>query len=364
MPGKNDIDLIDAALAGDDTDYGDRDVNTLGDDDNVQVQENNEADQQGDGDKASQQETTTSQFTPEGAIAQRSTGPIVPQQPAAGLRPAYGQFVDAKGNVVDKTGKIIAQSGAQTRLWMEAQRSTAQVKNLTTQLEAANRRVQENERLIGSARELAELPTRLGISRDEYNEGLQMMSRWKTDPLGVARDLVARTLALGHNASDILGKSAGDALEMKAIQHLINQSTAPLRQQQEVSARQTEQNVAAERAYNDFIGRYPDATIHQDAIANLMTQQRMPAVDAYFAVKTFALENGLDFTQPLGPQIAFLQQQNQRVNTGQQTQQQQRAPLVNGGGRGNAQQLATQQDVAHADDTWGDILSSVMGRTG
>ena len=142
---------------------------------------------------------------------------------------------------------------------------------------------------------LLRLPNRIGISHEDYNEGVALLGQWSKDPVGVAREVVSRTLAMGHNVTDILGNSAGDALEMGAVRQLINEATRGQRQQEEVSTAQVIQQTQARQQYDQFVMRYPDAETHGDAIANLMNTQQLSAVEAYHEVKHFALRNGLDF---------------------------------------------------------------------
>ena len=143
----------------------------------------------------------------------------------------------------------------------------------------------------------------MGISKEDYNEGVALLAQWGKDPVGVAREVVSRTLAMGHNVTDILGASAGDALEMRAVRKLIDEATRGQRQQEAQTQAVQQQRNAATQQYEQFVMRYPDAETHGDAIANLMNEQKLSAVEAYHEVTHFALRNGLDFNQPLAPQM-------------------------------------------------------------
>lgn len=352
MAGENDeLDIIDAAMSGDDTDYGDK--TTI------------EQDEQKAAEIGSQEPKTvdTQQTpTPEQSIQQQPTQQNVPGRVPAvdpklpeGWKKVGAQYADGKGNIVDRDGKIIAPAGASARFWQEASRATAQAANYRRQLETLQRENQSNQELLARAKEVAELPQRLGVTPEDYNEGVTLMAQWRKNPVEVAREVVARTLTFGYNVSDILGKTAGDALEMKALVRMQNEATAPLRAQQEQTQQQAAHMEAATKAYNKFTSDYPDAEMHGEAIASLMQRRNIPAEVAYFQVKTFALENGLDFTQPLGPQIEARQRQpvpDQRPTV-------QRAPMVNGG-RGSEQSSQQQPRMASADSGWGDILNEVM----
>lgn len=362
MPGPEDkLDIIDAAMVNDDTDYGDN-GDTSGDDST-----------QDDGKVVEQQrEPVQKEPVQNEPVARPDTQPHVPdvngkpqQQPQPNQNRRVGaEFMDAKGNIVDKTGKVIAQAGVQSRLWMENSRTTALNANLTRQVEQLNTRMQADRDIVTRAKEIAELPTKLGVTEEDYREGITLMRDWRSDPVKVAREVVARTLSFGHNLSDILGKSAGDAIEMKALTALIKQTTDPINQERATKAATTKANDTAAAAYQEFVGSHPHAETHGDAIANLMNKRGVTAREAYLMVKNTALEYGLDFSEPLGPQIDVLREQQAQQNSQPQRngQRQPGAPLLNGGGARGRETVELQQ--AGADEDWGSILKGVIGSTG
>lgn len=290
-----------------------------------------------------------------------------PQQPAydpnnpKGFARVGSLFADADGNIVTRDGRVMAAKGEPARHWSNMSKQAAQGEHFKKQNEALTRQIDGSRQLLQSAKELADLPTKLGLSREDYNEGVQLIAQWNRDPLTVARDIVSRTLARGFNATDIMGKSAGDALEMGAIRALINEVVAPQRAREAQETATTQQRQAAQTAYDDFLSRYPDSAPHGDAIAALMREQKISATEAYHEVRYFALENGLDFTQPLGPQVAAASARAQQRPNGAVPQvRTQRAPMVAGNGGGNRDNLTNETNFAPADSSWGDILNSVM----
>lgn len=267
-------------------------------------------------------------------------------------------FADAQGNIVTRDGRIMAAKGEPARHWANMSRAAGQTTTLQRQNEALTRQIEGSKQLIESAKALVELPNKLGISKDEYNIGVQLIANWTRDPLATCRDMVARTMARGFNATDILGNDAGNAVEMTALRQLVNEATAGQRQREEMDRTVATQRQNAETAYNNFMGRYPDAAPHADAIAQLMNQRGMSAPEAYHELRYFALQEGLDFAYPLGPQLARKQQQPpvQQQPNGRT----QRAPMVTGNGGGNRDHLTNEVVYADATATWGDILNSVM----
>lgn len=346
MAGK-DVDIIDEAMKSDDFDYGDKTPVVTEGDDSGSGNEQLEQSDKTTGTDVVEQPTQRDVTQPNARVP--NTGAV-----QTGLKRVGPQFADAKGNIVDKDGKILARSGEGARLWQEASRAIAQVNNLTRQLDAANRKIATQDAIVTQANEIANLPQKFGISREDFNEGITLMSKWRANPLEVCKDIIARTMTFGYNATDILGKSAGDALEMRGVQQMIREATAPLLADRNARTQSEQQNTQVQQAYQAFVDQYEYADVHSEAIANLMNNKGMKPVDAYYTVREFARDNQLDFTQPLGPQVA------QRASGQRQTP---RMPLPNGsgGGSGVSQgQTTTQPTYASADDTWGDILNSVL----
>jgi hypothetical protein len=250
----------------------------------------------------------------------------------------------------------MAASGEAARHWFNMSKQVAQVPVMQRQVEALNKQITDNHQLIMSAKALADLPQQMGISREDYNRGVQIIAAWNKDPLTVCRDMVARTMSRGFNATDILGNDAGNSIEMSALRNLVNEVTGPQRERDQQIRVETENRQNAERNYNAFMARYPMAAAHTGAIATLMRQNGATATEAYHELRYFALENGLDFTQPLGPQMEARQrapQQPQREPT-------YRAPMVNGSGGGRRDHLTSEPQLADANSSWSDILDSVM----
>jgi hypothetical protein len=146
---------------------------------------------------------------------------------------------------------------------------------------------------------------------------------------------------------------------MGALRRMVDEVAAPQRQREEAARMTHEASTRARGMYDEFMARYPDAAPHADAIAALMNNNKMQASDAYHEVRYFAAQNGLDFSQPLGPQIAAKQARAQQPNGNASQGRTYRAPMVAGNGSGN-RNLTNESNFAPADSSWGDILNSVM----
>lgn len=352
------MDIIDAALADDDTDYGDDSPATIEVETNVITSggDDEEADGGDESNVALEPAAPTSvpEVKPEAQQPEQVNAQQQQEAIPAGLTRVGNAFADKQGNIVDKEGKVIAQSGVQARLWGKASRAESLVQQRDTQINALRQQAQQSNELLQQAERISNIPRDLGLNEQQYKEGLTYMQRFaQGDALGVAKEVVAIALSAGHNVTDILGDSAGNAIEMSAVQRMISDATAPMRQQHEAQAAQQQQQQETSNVYNNFITKYPDAVTHGEDIAYLMGKG-MSATDAYYNVKNYAASNGLDFSQPLKQQVEALQsQQNRQGANNPQT------PMIRGGGANNSQQPVA-SGMASPTDSYADIIRAAM----
>jgi len=347
MPGEpTDLEKnIDAVLENDGADYGDEDfASEDGDTEEEELDTTDEGPELPD---------SGDEEEPELPLDTRPDARQADPENPKGFQRVGKLFADGKGNIVNKNGKIMATAGEAARHWMDMSRQVAAIPNLQRQVSHLNQQAQQNVGLLEKARDIASLPQKLGLNESDFNEAMGILAKWRSDPVGTARDVVSRTIALGHNVSDILGRDAGDALEMGAIRQLVNEMTRGQRERESNEAAATQRNNAIVARYNSFMARYPDAAVHEQSIAHLMNTHGLQPEEAYHEVKYFALQHNLDFTQPLGPQI----QARQRNGNGQRSTR--RAPMVPSGGRMN-NNTATEPNMADANSSWSQILSTVM----
>lgn len=267
-------------------------------------------------------------------------------------------LIDDKGNVVNEKGEILAKAGPDRRLYAETVRARSE-------LEVARNENTQMRQQLEQAREFAELPQRLGISPDDYRDALNLARTFAQNPVQAAKEVVARAMALGHNVTDILGNDVGNSVDMIALRRMQEElHQRPLREQQQAQQAREEQMRNAQTEVNRFLAKYPDAETHGEAIANLMARGVNPET-AYLQIQNFALANGLDFSQPLGPQIAARNEaavQSQVRTRGSVPPAGRRAPMNGGRTRESNQSLTTDEQFANADASYGDIIRQVMGR--
>lgn len=313
----------------------------------------------GEGQDAGQVRQDTKTKTPAaGTDQQQQQAPADGQAPRL-RRHASGQYVDEEGNITNEKGEIIAPRGPARRLHEQNVRLQRDYDSAQQELQQLRIQAQGNNLLNG-------IPQQFGLTQQEVASALDWSARIKRgDALGVARDVIAMLAAKGHNISELVGNNVGDAIDMRALKAMIDERLAPLDQQQRERQATTEQEQAAQTAYNNFIRVNEYADVHGDVIVAMMKTHNVGQQQAYNMVRDFAVRNNLDMSQPLGPQIEAIQQQVEQERQQQQppnNQQQQpnTRPMPNGATRSSGvEQIAP--TFADPNDTWADIIRTAMG---
>lgn len=274
---------------------------------------------------------------------------------------------DANGNIIDKNGNIVAQKGAESRVFHQNNR-------LRQALNAADRRNQQLAGQLAEFKYIAELPTKLNLAPQQAAEALNFRAKFESDPVSAVREVVARVLGLGYSMDQLFGEDARDFINGRALDAALERRLGPLEKRTREDAARDQRNAAAKEAYDHFIATHEYADVHGDAIARLVGEQNISPELAYSRLETFAAKNGLDFTQPLGPQIA---QRQQRGGPQQRQQPQQRGAPQQQPGRRPQRPLAPGRvpatngvtpagntAMAPANATWEEIIRNTMHLVG
>lgn len=277
------------------------------------------------------------------------------QQQRPQVRPlGDGSFVNQRGDIVDEQGHVIAQRGFARRMYETNQRNNVRLEEQDRIIHQLRTQSAENNAIQTAANQY-------GLDTNDLVQAVDLAGRVKRGGIvDVAKELVARAVAAGHNVTEILGTEVGDSVDMRALRQMIGEVTTPLQQQQQEQQRQRQIVETAQAKYNDFISRHEFAQVHENDIAKLAEAQGIDATRAYYALREFCIQHRLDFSMPIEPQIAARNRQQQSGQRNQQQrqpnqQQRQRRPLPNGGNSANMQTAVAE---APHDASWAEIIKS------
>ncbi len=258
----------------------------------------------------------------------------------------------AAGDLTLQDGTVV-KAGVERRLYdkyqEKAKLAESQLSMKTNELNQANASRQRVEQ------ELAQLKTTVsslnGADPQVVSTGLKLVKDLQRDPTGTLKALLTEALAAGYTIEGI-----GAGVDAQSIRAEVLKQFEPLQQQLSVQQQEQQTNQAIEQEVTTFYTQFPDARVHDDVIAAVIQKNpQLSLSEAYYQLRSATIDRGLDWSQPLAPQLAGEQQQ-------QQTQQK---PMVNGrtvveGQLADADKTA----VAHESTDMGSIIKSAMRDNG
>jgi len=269
-----------------------------------------------------------------------------------------GQLFDDKprrgprGELLDKAGNIVAGTRREKQL----------AYNLNRAQYAANVANRENRRLLQAMtqfNQLGEMVRRSNLTPQLVQEALELRARAEQDPINTVRDIVSRVLASGVTMDQIFGNDAVPNINANLIKNELDKRLGPLQRREEQAARSERINQRAAEQLDDFLFNHEHANVHGVEISQLVDAQQLSPERAYFELRSWAERRGMDFSQPLRPQVLAAMQQA-RGGGGRQQPQRRTTPA---GARGNGQMETLERGTARGDfksnAPWGAIARAV-----
>lgn len=235
-----------------------------------------------------------------------------------------------------------------------------------TQLQETQRQLQQVQQQQPQEPEFISNARKQGMQDNEIALGVDIVSQLRSNPIQGARRVLQAAMSHGYNLKDILGTDAqgnvdASNIDMGAVKNMIDTTLQPITEQQRQQQEQERRQQEGQRAYQQFVASHPNADVHMDLITEYVQRKpNLSAEGAYYEIKMFAAQNGLDFSQPLGPQMQAKQQQTQNP----QPQQPMQPPLPQGNGV-NANTVTQPHNApANANDDWDSIIESSLQEVG
>jgi hypothetical protein len=287
------------------------------------------------------------------------------QQPQQPIRRRHDGLVEVPNeenpntrDLVDPiTGRTVARGGIERKVYEDGQRATRENNQLKTQLQAASRQ-------LANVNQVTQEAVRLNVAPQDQVAAIRVMSDFLRDPVKTLEYLVAEVKAKGYQIP-FLEQGVTPGMDMSAIARMIDNKMQPLTQQQQAQHHERQQRAAAEQDLNSFLEDNQEANSNLDVLAEMLNAQPgLPLQSAYTKLIRWAHENGLDWTQPLKPQIAARRQQPTQQQATQQPGPQRPMP-----GRGvnpnTAAPVGNGVVQQHSENSsWSDIVRAAMQEHG
>lgn len=218
---------------------------------------------------------------------------------------AYGKAYkwDAQGNVVlASNGEIVARLGAERKAF----------ERMLPVINSTAAEVDKYKGMYEAVTAANTIAANLKLDPQEYAIGARIMAAFKTDPKKAVAFLIKEAQDNGVDMSD-LGIQGGGATRKDiedVVRNIVKESLEPfsfITQEREQTTRDNELRNEANNAIQEFYAEKPDAEVHGNSIAKIMTARPGTSIsEAYYILKSHALENNMDWSKDLIPQAAAL----------------------------------------------------------
>lgn len=257
------------------------------------------------------------------------------------------------------TGRIVARGGIERRIYEESQRNARELATIKQQLQQATTQIRGGDETSRIAREL-------NIPQEGAVAAIRVYSDFMRDPVKTLEYLVAEVKAKGYNIP-FLEQGINPGMDMQAVQRMLDNKLAPITQQQQHEQQIMQQRQAAEQHLNTFLNETPDAESNLDVLHELITQDGSLSLHAaYVKMAQWAIEQGLDYTQPLKAQIAAMaaQQTKQQPSNQPQTTAVIQPPLPGPRSASASTNQPVNDGVFSESSSWQDIIKASMREAG
>lgn len=211
----------------------------------------------------------------------------------------YGSlfYADQRGDIYNAQGQLVAKQGYgrsvfhQMYPYIEAlSTENASFKNRFDSYEKANDIAKQN-----------------GLTLDDYSAAMQLMVSWKKNKAETIKTLLNIAQETG---TDVAALQSGGGISPAALRATMEElldsrfgKFQPLLDGIEQQRIGQEENDAIMTQYTAFMEEFPDSAPHQGAIARVMRDHNYTPREAYYALRSVAAAQGLDWTQDLQPQL-------------------------------------------------------------
>lgn len=235
----------------------------------------------------------------------------------------------------------------------ERQLATTVVPALQNEIKQYKDEIAKRDQSIAAFKELQTTVQNFGLSPQEAQIGFQLASSWKTDPGGTIQKLLTYAASKGIKVEG----APAPAVTREMLASIVEEKLSPVLQKARQEEQAQQYQLDAQRQATEFLTEYPDAATHQSDIATIMQKYNFTPQRAYLELYKYAAQNGLDWNQPLAPQVRAKQANPNPVTT----------PPRNAYSPGvrQAETLPVQEvDLPGEDSSYRSIVNSVLAEFG
>lgn len=200
---------------------------------------------------------------------------------------------NANGDLIDpKTQKVIARAGTERQYYELARNSLNENNKIKQEITSLRDKISTYEAATTMHKEL-------GLEPNESVIAMQFMAKYKTDPLGAAKELLTDLRARGYAVEEL----GGSSIDTAALARMMDERLKPFTSEREAQAKDQEIQSVVAREYDAVAERYPWITSQDAEIAALIKAD--PTLDlrtAALELQAYALRMGYDLEQSITEQ--------------------------------------------------------------
>lgn len=255
-------------------------------------------------------------------------------------------------DLVDVEGKVIAKAGAERRFYEEAQRLRRSQQHFTQNvLPQIKEQYNAMEQELNAYKQVVDGFKASDLSPQDIQSGFDFVRQWKKNPTEVVKFLLTNLQSSGINV-DIEGMQP--SINAEAIKQMLDAKLAPFVAEREARVQAQEQEQQVTNEYNSFVQKYPDSVVHDKTLAFMVRNDPSLTPElAYYKLKNFYLQKGLDFSVPL--EVLAQQKPNETVPQGLP-----KAPTISE----NVVKTTRQPHVAGVNEGFKNIIREAMEESG
>lgn len=231
--------------------------------------------------------------------SRQGTGEREDVRPLPQAKRQYGSlfYADQRGDIYNAQGQIVAKQGYGRSVFHQMY---PYIEALTTENAAFKNRFDSYDKANDIAKQN-------GLTLDDYSAAMQLMVSWKKNKAETIKTLLNIAQETGTDVAALQGGGGISPAALRATMEELLDSRfgkfQPLLDGIEQQRIGQEENEAIMTQYAAFMEEFPDSTPHQGAIARVMRDHNYTPREAYFALRSVAAAQGLDWTKDLQPQL-------------------------------------------------------------
>lgn len=254
------------------------------------------------------------------------------------------------------SGRVVASGGIERRIFEDSQRTMRENNQLKQHVTGLQNALRQSNEVIQEA-------ARLGVQPQDQMIAMRVMADFMRDPVRTLQTLVEEVKSKGYQIP-FLEQGVTPGMDLSAISRMIDGKLQPFNQERQMQQQQVQARQGAQRELDTFLQSSPEANNNLDVLAEMLqAQPGLPLHEAWVKMIRWSHENGLDWSQPLKPQIAA---QRQQQPTHQQPQPQDTRPLPGPRSVNTQGTLRMNGDTRVHSETasWSDIIRDAMRDSG